>query len=332
MSIPFRFAIVGSGNISSAYIQSIGNLPDVELVALVSRSGRRPEDLPANVPVCPSLSQVDRPFDSVILATPNGLHCQGAIKASGLGKHVLTEKVLDISREAMDRMTEACEQAGVKLGVAFQRRMSPDNVAIKKLVEAGTFGRIFAADMQVKFYRDQAYYDSAPYRGGYEVDGGGAFIQQAAHNADLLCWLFGMPDKVVSMLGTFDHDIEAEDHGTALFHYPDGMIGTFCASTVCRPGYPTRLEMHAEAGSVVMENDQITTWSVDGVDNPSAADFDVHDGATSAAVSDTAGHEAIIRDFVQAVREDRDPAVPPASGRLATELVLQIYENNLLAQ
>ena len=327
---PFRLAIVGSGNIANTYVQAVKNLNDVELIAVVSRSGRRPADLSDEIPLVASISDLDVACDAVILATPNGVHHQGAMEAAELGKHVLTEKVLDISIEAMDQMSNACRAAGVTLAVAFQRRMSPDNQAVKKVLEAGVLGQILAADMSVKFYRDQGYYDSGAYRGNYEIDGGGAFMQQAAHNADLLCWFFGMPDSVVSMLGTLCHDIEVEDHGVALLHYSNGMIGTFCASTVCKPGFPTRLEVHAQAGSFVMENDQIRAWQIEGIENPSTQAFEVHDGAASMAVSDTAGHEAIIRDFVDAIQGGRPPLIPAESGRLATELVLRIYEGNLL--
>ncbi len=331
MSQPFRFVIVGSGGISKAYIQAIGNVPDAALAGLVSRSGRRPEGLPAETPVFPSLRDVTVPFDAVALATPNGLHHQGAEEAAALGKHVLVEKVLDVTRENMDRMTAACERAGVTLAVTFQRRMSPDNIALKKLLDGGGLGRIFAATMDVKYYRDQAYYDSAGYRGGWAIDGGGPFIQQAAHNADLLCWFFGLPDKVTSMCGAFAHEIEVEDHGVALLRYGDGMIASFTASTICKPGYPTRFELITEKGSLVMENDQITGWNVEGVNNPAARGFEVHDGAASATVADTAGHEAVIADFIDSVRTGREPAVPAASGRLATELILRIYEANIFA-
>ncbi len=328
---PFRFVIVGSGNISRTYLKAIANLPDVAVAGVVSRSGRRPEGLPAQAGVFPSLAAVTVPFDAVILTTPNGLHHQGAIEAAALGKHVLTEKVLEISTDAMDRMMRACRDAGVKLAVTYQRRMSPDNIAVKRLLDAGRLGRVFAADMTVKFWRDAAYYRSGAYRGTRAVDGGGAFTQQAAHNADLLCWFFGMPDKVVSLCDRFVHDIEVEDHGVALLHYPNGMIGTFTASTACKPGFPTRLEIHTTSGSLVMENDCIAQWKIEGVPNPAEKKFQVHDGATSAAVADTAGHEAIIRDFVDAIRSGREPAVPAESGRLATELILQIYGNNLLS-
>ncbi len=330
MNKPFRFVIVGAGGISSTYIRALANLKEAELAGVVSRSGRRPKDLPDSVPVFPSLTAAGIPYDAVILATPNGAHHTGAMEAAGLGKHVLVEKVLDISIEAMDRMINACRDAGVTLAVMFQRRMSPDNISLKRLLDNGELGRVWAASMDVKFYRDQAYYDSAEYRGGYAIDGGGPFIQQAAHNADLLCWFFGMPDKVVSMCDRFAHDIETEDHGVALLRYPDGLIVSFTASTVCKPGFPTRLELHAEKGSVIMENDQITRWKVEGIPNPADKGFKVHDGATSATVADTAGHEAILADFVDAVRNHRTPAIPPESGRLATELVLKIYANNVL--
>ena len=330
MANHFRFVLVGAGGISSAYIKATDNLFDAAIVAVVSRSGRRPDGLAEDVPVYASLRDVDVSYEAVILATPNGAHHQGAIEAAKFGKHVLVEKVLDVTVENMDRMIEACARAGVKLGVTYQRRMSPDNQALKKLLEGGALGRLYAGNMDVKFYRDQAYYDSGDYRGGWEVDGGGPFIQQAAHNADLLCWFFGMPEKVVSMCDRFAHDIEVEDHGVALLRYPSGLIISFTASTVCRPGFPARFELHAEKGSVVMENDRITQWLIEGTENPADKSFAVHDGAASATVADTAGHEAIITDFVNAVRYGRRPAVPGESGRMATELALRIYEGNVL--
>jgi len=324
MSNPFRFVIVGSGNMCKTYLSAAAKLSGVKVVGVVSRRSKAPEG--AVVEMARSLRELACDFDGVILATPNGVHCAGAVEAAALGKHVLTEKVLDITTENMDTMTRACREAGVRLGVMFQRRKSPDNAVMKRLLDTGALGRVYAADLAVKFYRDQAYYDSAPYRGNKDLDGGGPFIQQAAHNIDIYCWLFGMPDTVVSMLDTFCHDIAGEDHGVALLRHANGMIGTITASTACYPGFPARLAIHAEKGSVVMENDVITEWHVEGLANPSeTGDFRVHNGASAAAVSDTAGHEAIIADFVKAVREGREPAVPADSARLATELVLRIY-------
>lgn len=321
-----KYVIIGTGNIARTYVAAVRKMSDQEVVGFVSRSGRRPDYADGSEEVGPRLEDVRADFDAVILATPPGLHHEGAVAAAAMGKHVLTEKPLDVTRERMDAMIDACRDAGVKLAVTYQRRMSPDNRAIKRLLVEEAFGRLYAADLSVKFFRDQAYYDSAPYRGTYAEDGGGPFMQQASHNIDLYCWLFGMPRRVVSMLDTFAHDIEVEDHGAALLRHDDDMIGTIIASTVAAPGFPARLELHAEHGSVGLENDVITTWSVQGVDNPSTTPAGAIHSGSSVSVTDTFGHEAILQDFAEAVREDREPAVTGASAREATELILRIYE------
>lgn len=332
MGEEFSFVIVGSGNMAETYAAVVGKLPGMRVAGVVSRSGRKPEGLTgeADVGVASSSREVGREFDAVILATPNGLHHQGAIEAAELGKHVLTEKVLDIRAESMDRMIRVCRDRDVRLGVAFQSRTHPDIRAIKRLLEAEQFGRVYAADLAVKYYRDQAYYDSAPYRGTRNLDGGGPFMQQAAHNVDMYCWYFGMPEKVVSSLGTFAHDIEVEDHGVALVRHADGMIGTISVSTAARPGFPATLTIHAERGTVIVENADIITWEMEGVENPHVEDAVArHDGATSAQVKDTAGHEEIVRDFVDACREGRDPMITGESARMATDLILRIYEADM---
>ena len=324
-----RYIIVGTGNISNTYVAALQKLSGSELVGAVSRAGRPLRTAPA-LPVWNDLAEVDREFDAVILATPNGLHHEGAVQAAALGKHVLTEKPLDISRAAMDNMIAACASAKVVLAVCYQRRTSPDNQSIKKLLEQQAFGKIFAADLSAKFYRDHAYYDSGVYRGTWAVDGGGPFMQQACHNIDIYTWFFGLPEKVTSVLGRFAHEMEAEDHGAALLQYANGMIGTLVASTAARPGFAARLEVHTEKGSFTLTDDRITFWDIAGISNPADTQFSyAHDGATSAAVTDTTAHETIIRDFEAAVRTGSEPLASAESARLTTELILQIYANDI---
>lgn len=323
-----RYVLVGTGNISNAYVSALAQLPESDLVGCVSRSGRT---LPAapQLPCWNKLMDVDRDFDAVILCTPNGLHHEGAITAAALDKHVLTEKPLDISRNAMDEMMTACIAAGVTLAVCYQRRTSPDNQAIKKLIMQNAFGRIFAADLSAKFYRTQAYYDSGVYRGTWSIDGGGPFMQQACHNIDIYTWFFGMPKTVTSALGRFMHTIEAEDHGAAILQHENGMIGTIVASTAARPGFAARLEVHCEKGSFTLTDDVISFWDIEGMDNPSDKKFHyAHEGATSAAVTDTSAHQMIIRDFEAAIRSGAEPLASAQSARLTTELILSIYQAN----
>ena len=323
-----RYIIVGTGNISNTYVAALQKLSGSELIGAVSRS-ERPLRTAPGLPIWKSLAEVDQAFDAVILATPNGLHHQGALQAAALGKHVLTEKPLDISRAAMDEMIAACASAGVILAVCYQRRTSPDNQTIKKLLAQNAFGKIFAADLSAKFFRDQAYYDSGAYRGTWAVDGGGPFMQQACHNIDIYTWFFGLPAKVTSVLGRFAHEMEAEDHGAAILQHSNGMIGTIIASTAARPGFAARLEVHCEKGSFTLTDDRITFWDIAGISNPADTQFSyAHDGATSAAVTDTTAHETIIRDFEMAARMGSEPLASAESARLTTELILQIYAND----
>lgn len=321
-----RYVVIGSGNISTTYVAALKKITGAQLVACVSRSGKRPANA-LSIPCYLSLADVTETFDAVIVAIPNSLHHPAIIEAARLGKHVLTEKPLATTREGMEAALAACRDADVTLGVAFQHRAAPDNRAIKTLLDEGAFGRIYAADLSCKFWRDQAYYDSAEYRGTRTVDGGGVFIQQACHNIDLYVWFFGMPRRVDSMLATFAHRMESEDHGAVLLRYDNGMIGTITASTATRPGFPARLEVHCEKGSFTMTDDRITVWEIDGMGNPTDTSVAYsHDGARSMAVTDTSMHEAIIADFEIAVLNRCPPLVDGASARLTSELIMKIYE------
>lgn len=320
-----RYVLVGTGNVSNTYVAAVKNLASSEIVGCVSRSGHRPISAP-HLECKINLAEITTDFDAVIVTTPNGLHHETAIEAARMGKHVLTEKPLDIHLSSMDAMIAACERAGVVLATAYQRRTNPDNLSLKKMFRAGVFGRIYAADLSCKFWRDQAYYDSGTYRGGWEIDGGGPFMQQACHNIDTYIWFFGMPKDVTSLLGTFAHQIEVEDHGAALLKYANGMIGTIIASTAARPGLPARLEVHCEKGTFVTLDDRISYWAIDGIVNP-ADDAPSANGnnASSAVVMDTARHEDILSDFEDAVREGRSPLIDAYAARQTTELILRIY-------
>ncbi|WP_410015971.1 Gfo/Idh/MocA family protein [Sodalis sp. C49] len=320
-----KYVIVGTGNISRTYLKALDALPASEAVGYISRSKAAGATVGA-LPCWPALAQVDRPFDAVIVTTPNALHHQSAIEAAQLGKHVLVEKPLDITQAAMDDMIRVAARHQVVLAVSYQRRTNPDNRAIKRLLEQQAFGRIYSADLSCRFWRDQAYYDSAAYRGTYAVDGGGVFIQQASHNIDNYIWFFGMPERVQGELDTFAHQMEAEDHGAVVLRHADGMIGTIVASTCAPPGYPPRLEVSCEKGTFTLLNDRISAWHIAGLDNPAEqAEPAPDDGASNPAVTDTSRHEAVLEDFERAVTRGDTPLAAGIDARRATDLILRIY-------
>ena len=104
----FRLVLVGAGNIARTYLGAVERLDGVEVVGVVSRSGRRPEG-GESLPVWGSISEAAGAcdFDAVVLCTPNGVHHEGVAEAAGCGKHVLVEKVLDVTRENMERAISA---------------------------------------------------------------------------------------------------------------------------------------------------------------------------------------------------------------------------------
>ncbi len=323
-----KFIIIGSGNIAKTYVNAISKVEAAEVVGVVSSKTTKPEGF-NELPFFKSLKEVTVVFDAVAICTPNGVHHISAVEAAEMGKHVLCEKTIDITLEAADKMINACKANNVKLAVSYQRRFSSDNPIVKKMIDENKLGKIFSVDLSVKNYRDDVYYASGAYRGGYEIDGGGPFIQQAAHYIDLYYWFFGMPSKVVSKLGTFVHDIEVEDHGAVICAHDSGLISTITASTATKPGFPAKLEIYSDKGCVIMENDVITHWGIDGVENPSQqnANGNTHTGSATAVVSDTSNHELIISDFIEAVKTGREPLVNGDSARNATEIILKIYNS-----
>lgn len=327
-----KFIVIGTGNISSTYWVAVKNIEDAEIVAFVSRSNNRPLFLDDNfqIEIANSIKEVNTHFDAVIICTPNGLHHQFAIEAAELNKHVLTEKPLDITSDSMNKMIDKCRERNVKLGVAYQRRLCGDNPIVKDLIEKNKLGKIFAVNLSVNNYRDGSYYNNSDYRGRYLIDGGGPFIQQASHYVDLYGWYFGKPNKIVSKLDTFIHKIESEDFGVAICVHPDGMIGTITASTATKPGYSAKLEIYSENGSIFMENDLITKWSIENIENPSKLTVkNSHSGSSNHLVSDTTSHERVIKDFISAINNDTEPFINGESARIATEIVLDIYNNQI---
>lgn len=328
MTDKIKFAIIGSGNIANTYIAAIQHIENAEVIGVVSRKKNKHEGY-RHLSSFHTLYEIDKDFDAVIICTPNGYHHDSAIEAAKLGKHVLCEKPIDISLEAIDKMIDTCEENKVKLGVAYQRRFSSDNPIVKKLIDENKLGKIFSVDLSIKNFRDDAYYNSAVYRGTYKIDGGGPFIQQASHYIDLYYWYFGKPVKLVSKMGTFIHDIEVEDHGAAICLHDSGMIGTITASTATKPGFPAKMEIYSDKGYLILENDVITQWDIEGLENPSfqKSKINKHTGASTAVVNDTSNHELIIKDFIDSIQTCRDPLITGESARNTTEIILEIYKN-----
>jgi predicted dehydrogenase len=274
-------------------------------------------------------------LDVVCVCTPSGAHRDPAVRAAQSGKHVVVEKPLEITLARCDAIIAACDAAGVRLCTIFPSRFSPANVRLKEAIATGRFGRLTLGDTYVKWWRTQEYYDSGGWRGTWELDGGGALMNQAIHNVDLLYWLMGDVASVTAMTATLAHvRIEVEDTAAAALRFAGGALGVIEAATSAYPGLLKRTEIHGDRGSARVEQDDITLWefqervhSDNEVLAAMAAQTGFKAGASDPRGITHAGHRDQLSDFLLAIDHGRAPAVDGREGRKSVEIIRAIYRS-----
>jgi predicted dehydrogenase len=324
-------------------------MPEARLVACCDVVEERARDFGHRFSVDPAHVHFDDPsffadssIEAVTVCAPSGMHAQMGVAALGSGRHVIVEKPMDISLAECDRLLGAASESNAKLGVISQHRFDPASLYVKKLLQGGRLGRLVLVQAEVKWYRAQEYYDSGGWRGTWALDGGGALMNQGVHSIDLIRWFGGPVERVWAVADVLGHErIEVEDVLCASMRFRSGALGTVTATTCAYPGFPATIHVHGTKGSVSICGDELQ--SVDCVDNDVAEDPIVvgayHRDALTVAQSGTRGvqqtgartewgiaHKAQLTDFVNAVCENRAPAVDGIAGKEAVEVVLAIYQ------
>src|SRR5262245_23791477 len=247
--------IIGGGGISETHARAAQELEGVEIVAFFGRNADKVSRLSAsyNASAYADFKAFlrHRPMDLVLIGSPSGLHAEQGIAAAQQGLHVLVEKSIDVSTRAADELIEACERAGVKLGVFFQDRCAADVCRLKQLIDEGRLGKPILASARVNWYRPLEYYSRSDWRGSPALAGGGALISQAIHTVDLLLWLMGDAARVYAKARAALHPIEVEDTLVATLEVSNGAMGTLEATTSVYPGYDRRLELTGYEGTMV---------------------------------------------------------------------------------
>jgi UDP-N-acetyl-2-amino-2-deoxyglucuronate dehydrogenase len=326
-----HIGLIGGGNISETHARAARAIPGVEVAAIFGTNAEKVGRLCREYGGTP-YSEFEkflyhRPMEIVAIGSPSGLHAEQGIAAARHGLHVLTEKPIDISVERADALIAETKKAGVKLGVFFQDRCKPDILRVKLAVGSGTLGRPILADARVKWYRPPDYYAKSRWRGTWALDGGGALINQAIHTLDLMLWIFGEVASVQAASKTALHNIEAEDTLTAMLRFANGALGVLQATTSAFPGYPRRLELTGSEGTLIIEQDRLLAADLknptEDLANGSQADSNV--SSSSPVVSDAQGHQAVLQDFLDAIRTGAEPRCDGKEGRRSLALVQAIY-------
>ena len=332
-------AIIGTGTVADRHADAIAKLRGAVLTSVYDADLQRGREFATARGVVPAetlealLARSD--VDIVTVATPSGTHAAVAIPAARAGKHVICEKPLETTVEKADQIIAACAAAGVHLTAVFQARFGDTVRVIREAIDQGRFGRLILASAQVRWYRSAEYYSSSSWRGTWAMDGGGALMNQSIHIVDLLLHLAGEVQQVSAFADTLTHPgLEVEDTLVASLRFASGALGVIEVSTSCAPGFPRKLEISGENGSVILEDDRIVRWRFTEErpqDNRIRESGSRSEGLAGAAGDPRAagceGHRRQFQDMVDALRERRSPRIPGTEGRRALRLISAIYRS-----
>jgi len=343
MSARLKVGIVGCGNIAGNHLEAYAGLPGTEVVGVCdvdvdrARAFARDRGVPYAAGSLTELLAVG--VDALSVCTPHPTHEAVVLEAASAGVHVLCEKPIAVDVDAAERMVECAERNAVTLAVVFQRRFWPGAQALRSAIDEGRLGRPMLGHCQVLLRRGTDYYDAAEWRGTWAADGGGVLMTQAIHNVDLLQWFMGEPVEVTAKAGTFvlDGVVEVEDTAAALITFSSGAVATLSATVAASPSLGTRITVTGSNGATadVAEypegSDAVNDlWTVPGQERAGSvfADGLVGDVPVNEVNSTLLPlHRLQVADFVDAVRNDRRPAVTGQDAITSLRVVRAIYES-----
>lgn len=333
------FGIVGCGMIANFHAQAIAHIRGAKIVACFDTFSSSADRF-AEANGCTAYHKIedmlaDPNVDIVTICTPSGAHMDPAVAAAKAGKHVVVEKPLEITLKRCDKIINTCRENKVKLCTILPSRFSPANKALKEAIDKGRFGTLTLGDTFVKWWRDQKYYDSGGWRGTWKLDGGGAYMNQAIHNVDLLYWFMGDVAEVCGVTDTLAHErIEVEDVGVAAIRFKNGALGVMEATTSAYPGLLKKTEIHGTTGTVIVEQDDILMWDfakTTAKDATIRSKFEKKAGNTGGASDPSAisyaGHMEQLKDFIKSIETGSKPLVDGEDGRKSVEIILAIYKS-----
>lgn len=309
-----RIAIVGLGMAVTPHARGLMDLADkVDVAYAYSPSPARRkvfgEAFP--FPLADSLDTIlgDPSVDAVAVLTPANTHRDIAIRCAEAGKHVLMEKPLDITTRRAEELVDTCGKAGVKLGVVLQHRFRPAGMKLAEILAAGELGRIVGCSTIIRLWRPQSYYDE-PGRGTFARDGGGVLISQGIHTLDLMLSLAGPVVEVTGFATTTPvHNMETEDMVCAAARFANGAFGTIDATTAAYPGFPEEIILTCEKGTARLAGTELLVQFQDGRQVAIEPDRSAGGAGADPMAFPHDYHRAVMADFVDAIRTDRQPRV-----------------------
>jgi len=336
------FGVVGCGMIADFHASAVQAMKGGHLVAALDTLSPKSAERVGKKFGCayytdPKAFLAHPGLEIVAIATPSGAHLEPTLAAARAGKHVICEKPLEITLERCDRMIRECKKAGVTLAGIFPARTGGEVQELKKAIDSGRFGRLTMCDAYIKWWRTQEYYDSGGWRGTWELDGGGALMNQGIHTIDLLQYLAGDVESVFAIADCLAHKrIEVEDVCVAALRFRNGAVGVIEGATAAFPGHSKEVHISGEDGSAFLKDSTFTVWELKKMTaadkriwkkyGPQPAKGRAYGAADPKHIS-FQGHQIQFEDMVKAVRNGTDPMVTGPEARKAVEIILAVYRS-----
>jgi len=345
-----RTAIVGCGKVGHMHAKALAEMDNAKLVAVCGRNLAKTEEFARQYGVLAfnSIKQMVAEADVqvVVVCTPHPIHRESAVAALDSGAHVLVEKPLASTLSDCDDIIKAAEANGRLAGAVSQRRFYRPCKRIRDAIDAGSLGKPLLGTVTMLSWRDEAYYNSDPWRGSWEYEGGGVLVNQAPHQFDLLLWYMGEIESAYGAWANLNHPyIEVEDTAIAVIRFKNGALGNIVVSNSQNPALYGNVRVFGSNGaSVGVQTDggamfiagmtSITEppindlWTVPGEENMldiwKKEDSDFFNSMDAMIYY----YKVQLEDFMKAVISGGRPLVDVVAGRRVVELFTAIYRSN----
>lgn len=332
--IKIRFAIVGCGRISKRHGELLGlnQIKNASLVAVCDINMDKAKTLgnQFNLPYYTDMDEMmsKENIDIVSVLTESGNHAKHVINLAKYGKNIIVEKPMALTIDDADDMIMACQKHNCRLFVVKQNRFNVPVVKLKEALDNQRFGKLFMATVRLRWCRDAEYYNQAPWRGTWAMDGG-VLTNQASHHIDLLEYMMGRVDSVYAKGIKALANIEAEDTAAVILKFRNGGIGIIEATTAVRPrDLEGSLSILGEKGTVEIGGfavNKMLHWNfqekLDG-DDEVFEKYSVNPPNVYGF-----GHQAYYDHVIDCILNNKEQMVGGLEGRKSVELISAIYES-----
>jgi predicted dehydrogenase len=329
--------VIGAGLIGHRHIRHVIQEPRCELAAVVDSDPHKKAladeaGVAFFTDLASALSKVEA--DAAIIATPNQTHTTIGMRCLEEGLHILVEKPIDADPAAANRLIETANRTRLGLLVGHHRRFNPYVKATKRIIEAGSLGRIEAVNVLWTLLKPEEYFRAAAWRC---EPGGGPVLINFIHDIDNLRYFFGDIERIFAESSSMARGLAVEDTAVLTFRFASGLLGSALISDAVASPYSfeattgenplvfcTGQDCYRIFGSRgVLSFPDMTVWSYRGTERG----WEHPISSESIAVTEAAPLDEQLRHFCDVVEKGTSPSCSGSDALKTLETTLAIGES-----